>query len=91
VQYSAVEWTRAGVAVRNVVAPAPQPEPASRLRSATHDVSFLQSDSRCRRYVSDLYNVTLRYLGLEQKGRVSVVEVAFQLMFGFLVAEMEDY
>ena len=39
-QYSAVEWTRARVAVRNVVAPAPQPEPASRLRSATRDVSF---------------------------------------------------
>ena len=36
------------MAVRNVVAPAPQPEPASRLRSATRDVSFLQSDSRCR-------------------------------------------
>jgi len=33
-QYSAVECTRAKVAVRNVVAPAPQPEPASRLKSA---------------------------------------------------------
>ena len=43
-QYSAVEWTRARVAVRNVVAPAPQPEPASRLRSATRYVSFLRSD-----------------------------------------------
>jgi len=47
-QYSAVEWTRARVAVRNAVVPAPQPEPASRHRSATHDVSFLRSDSRCR-------------------------------------------
>ena len=72
-QYSAVEWTRARVAVRNVFAPAPQPEPASRLRSATRDVSFLRSDSRCRRYVSDLTNVTPRYLGSQQKGRVSLL------------------
>jgi len=34
VLYSAVEWTRARVAVRNVVAPAPEPEPASCLRIA---------------------------------------------------------
>ena len=34
-QYSVVEWTMARVAICNVVAPAPQPEPASRLRSAT--------------------------------------------------------
>ena len=60
-----------GVAVCNVVAPAPQPEPASRLRSATRDVSFLQSDSRCWQYVSDLSNVTSRYLDSE-KGRVSL-------------------
>ena len=53
-QYSAVECTKARVAIRRVVAPAPQREPASRLRSATHDVSFLRSDSRRRRYVSDL-------------------------------------
>jgi len=66
-QYSAVEWTRARVAVLNVVAPALQPEPASRLRSATRDVSFSWSDLKCRRYVSDLSNVTPRYLGSEQK------------------------
>jgi len=72
-QYSAVEWTKAMVAVRNVVAPAPQPEPASRLRSATRDVSFLRSDSRCRRYVSDLSNATSRYFDPEQKGRVSLL------------------
>ena len=41
-QYSAVECTRARVAVRSVVAPAPQLEPASRLTSATRDVSFFQ-------------------------------------------------
>jgi len=54
-----IEW----VAVRNVVAPAPQPEPASLLKSVTHDVNFLRSDSWCRRYLSDLSNVTPRYLG----------------------------
>jgi len=69
-QYSAVEWTRARVAIHSVVASAPQPEPTSCLRSATRDVSFLRSDSWCRRYVSDLSNVTPRYLGSEQKGRV---------------------
>ena len=76
-QYSAVEWTRAKVAVRNVVDPAPQPETANRLRSATRDVSFLRSDSRCRRYVSDLSNVTPTYLGWEQKGRVSLLKLTF--------------
>jgi len=74
-QYIAVERTRAKVVVRNVVAPAPQPEPASRFRSATRDVSFLQSDSRCRRYVSDLSYVTPMYLGSEQKGRVSLLRL----------------
>ena len=62
---------------------------------------------------SDMSNVTPRYLGSEQKDRVSairerhvqrysevfglgaegqgfVVDVDFQLTFGFLVAEMED-
>jgi len=67
--YSAVECTRARVTVRKVVAPAPQPDPASRLRSATRDVGFLRSDSRCRWYVSGLSNVTPSYLGSEQKGR----------------------
>ena len=74
-QYSAVEWTRARVVVRNVVAPAPQLEPANRLRSAMRDVSLLRNDSRCRRYVSDLSNVTPKYLGSEQKGRVSLLKL----------------
>jgi len=74
-QYSAVECTRARVAVRNVVASAPQPEPANRLRSGTRDVSFLRSNSRCRGYVSDLSNVTPRYLGSEQKGSVSLLKL----------------
>jgi len=41
-QYYAVQWTRARVAIHSVDAPAPQPEPASRLRSVMRDVSFLQ-------------------------------------------------
>ena len=51
-QYSAVEWTRAKTAVRNVAASAPQSEPASRLKGATRDVHFLRSNSKCQRYVS---------------------------------------
>ena len=71
VQYSAVEWTRARVAIHSVVAPAPRPEPASRLKSVTHNVSFLRSDSmRCRRYLSDLSNVTPMYWGSGQKCRI---------------------
>ena len=70
-QYSAVECTRDRVAIRRVVAPAPQPEPASRLRNTTRDVSLLQSDSMCRRYVRDLSNVTTpKYLSSEQTDRI---------------------
>jgi len=76
-QYSAVEWTRAKVADRNVVATAPQPEPASRFKSAMRDINFLRSDSRCRRYVSDLSNVTPRHMGSEQKSRVSLLWLTF--------------
>jgi len=42
-------------------APAPQPELASLPKSARHDVSFLRSDSRCRRCVSDLSNATPKH------------------------------
>ena len=61
-QYYAVECSRVEVAIRNVIAPAPQPEPVSHLKSATRDVSFLRRDSRCRRYVSNLSNVPPRHL-----------------------------
>ena len=37
-QYSAAECARTIVAVRNVVAPAPQVDPANRLKSPTRDV-----------------------------------------------------
>ena len=84
-QYSAVEWTKARVAVRNVVAPAPQLEPASRLRSATRDVSFLRRDSRYRQHVSPLSNVTPRYLGSEQKDRVSLLKLTFNSRLASLV------
>jgi len=36
----------------------------------TYDIRFLRSDSRCWQYVSDLSNVTPRYLGSEQKDKV---------------------
>jgi len=62
-----------GVDEAGMSTPAPQPKPASRLRNATRDVSFLRCDSRCWRYVSDLSNVTPRYLGSEQKGRISLL------------------
>jgi len=55
------------VAVRNVVAAAPQSEPASRLKGATRDVNFLLSDLRCRRYVGVLPNVTPKYVGSEKR------------------------
>jgi len=68
-QHSAVECISARVAVSRVFAEAPQSEPANCLRNSTRDVSFLRSDSRCRRYVSDLSIVTPRYLCSEQKSR----------------------
>jgi len=73
------------VALRNVVAPAPQPETANRLKSAKRDVNFLRSDSRCRRCVSVLSNVTPRYVGSEQKGRVSLVWLTFSSHLAFLL------
>ena len=76
-QYSAVECTKARVAIHRVVAPAPQSEPESHISSTTRDVIFLRSDSRCRRYVSDLSNVTPRYLGSEHKGRISLLKLTF--------------
>ena len=73
--------------VRNVFAPAPQPEPANSLKSVTGDVNFLRSESTCQRYVSDLYNVAPNVcLGSEQKGRLSLL----WFTFSFLVAEMGD-
>jgi len=71
-QYSAAEWSRARAAIRSVVVPAPQPEPASHLRRATHDVNFLLNDSRFTRYVSDLSSITAKYLGSEE-GRASLL------------------
>jgi len=88
-QYSAVECTRARVAVRRV-APEPQPEPAGRLKSVTRDVSFLRSDSRCRRYVSDLSNVTPRYLVSEKKGRVALLKLTFSSRLASLLLRMEE-
>ena len=77
VHYSAVECTRTRMAICRVVVLAPQPEPASHLRSASCDVCFLWSDSRCRRHVSNLSNVTQSYLGSEQKGMVLLLKSTF--------------
>ena len=57
-QYSVVECTSSQVAVRNIVAPALQPKPASNPKSTMCDISFLQSDLRCQRYVIVLSNIT---------------------------------
>ena len=62
---------------QSVVVPAPQPEPASRLKSATRDVNFLRSDLRCRRYLRALSSTTQRYVGSEQKGRVPLLWLTF--------------
>jgi len=43
----------------------------------TRDVNFLQSDSRCRRYVTVLSNIPPRYAGSEQKGMVSLLCLIF--------------
>ena len=56
-QCSAVEWTRATVSVRNVVAPEPHPELANRLTCAMRDINLFRRDSRCQQYVSDLFVV----------------------------------
>ena len=75
VQYSAVEWTRAKVAVRNVVAPTPQSEPTSCLKSAMRDVSF--------------FLMLLRGIWSQAEGQDFVVDVDFQLTFSVLVVKME--
>jgi len=72
------------VAVRNVVAPAPQPEPASRLSSATCDVSKV---SAVRERPVQCYS---EVFGLGAEGQGFVVEVDFHLTLSFLVVEMED-
>ena len=56
-QCSAVEYTRARVAVRRTEAPAFQVVPASRLVNETLVLSFLRSDTKCLLYVRDLSSV----------------------------------
>ena len=59
-QYSAIEYTRARVAVRRTEAPALQVVPYSRPINETLVPSFLRSDSRSRLYVRDLSSVMSR-------------------------------
>ena len=67
-QCSAVEYTRARVAVRRTEALAPQVVPASCLINETLVLSFLRSDSKCRLYVRDLSNVMPRYFEVIENG-----------------------
>ena len=46
--------------MRSVLAPAPHPEPTSRLNSVTRDDSFLRNATKWRRNVSDLSGFTPR-------------------------------
>ena len=66
-KYSAAECTKAKVAVFKVMAPALQLASARRLIKKTLEVSFLRSDFKCRRYVSNLSSVTPSYFGIAQK------------------------
>ena len=66
--HSAVEYTRARVAVRRTEAPASQVVPASRLIDETLELSFLRSDSKCRLYVRDLSSAMPSYLGVLENG-----------------------
>ena len=67
-QFSAVEYTRARVAVRRTEAPAPQVVPACRLINKTLALSLLRSDSKCRLYVRDRSSVISRYFGVLENG-----------------------
>jgi len=78
------------VALRNVVAQAPQQDPVSRLRSATHDVNFLQIDSSVSAVRERPVQRNSEVFGLGAKGQGFVVAVDFQLTLDFLVVEMED-
>ena len=55
--------------MRRVMAPAPQLDPANRLKSPTRVVSFLRSDSKYWRNVRALSNFTTRYVDVVEKGR----------------------
>jgi len=91
-QYSAVECSRAKVAVGNVVTPASHTggcrqrcySSISYRACKTHQecdawCQLLWSDSRYRRYVSDQSNVTPRYLGSKQKNSVLLLWFTFSL------------
>ena len=63
-QYSAVENTRAKVAVHRTKAPAPQVVSASHLIDETLVLSFF----KCRLYVRNLSSVMPRYFGVLENG-----------------------
>jgi len=73
----------------SVVAPAPQPEPASCHRSATRDVSFSQSEVRCQKIRKQPVQRYSEVFELGAKGQGFVIEVDFHLTFSFLVVNVE--
>jgi len=88
--FSAVEWTRVRVAVRNVIASGPHPEPAIRLKSATRDVIFLPVTEGEGDTWESCSKSLWWYLGSEQKGRVSLLWLSYSSRLNCLVVEMDD-
>ena len=84
-QYSAVEYTRARLAVSRTEVPAPQVVPASRLINETLVLSFLRSDSKCRLYVRDLSSVMPRYLVVLENGSSLPFNSTESSRFAFLL------
>ena len=68
-QHSAAKCTRTRVAVRKVLAPASQIDPANWLKNPTRVVNFFLNELRCRQNGSALFSFTGRYLGLAKYGR----------------------
>ena len=81
VDYTRLRWLFATLLLRH---PSLSQQAAWRVRCVMS--IFLRNDSRCRRYVSVLSNVTPRYTGSEQKGRISSLKLTFssRLVFLFL-------
>jgi len=83
-QYSAVEWTRDEVVGRNIVATAPQPEPASRLKECKVWCQLLEKWLKvlaARECPAQRYSEAFVFVAEEQR---FIVVVDFQLTFSFL-------
>jgi len=80
-QYFALWCTKVRWLFAKLLLQHPSLNQLSNLSNAMCDVSFLRSDWRCRQYLIVLSNVTLRYLGLEQRCRVSFPWLTFSSRF----------